>query len=554
MTGAAPTGGPAHLFLPVTAMPRPQPRRAPSDAAGRVAILLLSLGLAVPLSAQGRDDVPDAAHVARIQAEATERSQAMETMSWLTDVHGPRLTGSPATRAAADWAVRTLRGWGIPRATLERWGPFGRGWSSDHFSLAVTAPQRYPVLAYPSAWTPGTDGPVTAEAVLVRIDSAPDLAAYRGRLRGKFVLAGEPRELAPHFEPGGARLTDAQLDSLAALPAPRPPLTPEQRRAQLPPALLREIELAPLRERFFADEGVAAVLLQGRGDDGTVFVSSTGGSREVGAGPLVPTAVLAAEHYGRIARTLARGLPVTLELDARNRFHDGDQSSFNLIAELPGTDPKLSDQVVMLGAHFDSWHAGTGATDNAAGVVVMMEAMRVLKAARVPLKRTVRLALWTGEEQGLLGSRAYVAAHFGDRETAQRKPAHARLSAYFNLDNGTGKIRGVYQQGNAAVGPIFRAWLAPFEAGGARTLTLANTTGTDHLAFDAVGLPGFQFIQDPVEYGTRTHHSNMDVYERIQPDDVRWNAAVVATFVMQAANRAERLPRKPAPREERAAP
>jgi hypothetical protein len=289
---------------------------------------------------------------------------------------------------------------------------------------------------------------------------------------------------------------------------------------------------------------VAAVLLPGQGDGGTVLVSSAGGSRDRGGGPLLPTAVVAAEHYGRIARTLAKGVPVTLELDAVNRFHDADPDAFNVVAELPGGDPRLAGEVVMLGAHLDSWHAGTGATDNGAGVAVMMEAMRVLKATGVPLRRTVRLALWTGEEQGLLGSQAYAARHFGDPATGRATAAHARLSAYFNLDLGAGRIRGIYQQGNAAVGPIFRAWLAPFASGGARTVTLASVTGTDHLSFDAVGLPAFQFIQDPLEYGSRSYHSNMDVYERVQGDDLRWNAAVVATFAMQAANRDALLPRR----------
>ena len=523
-------------------------RRTPAILPRRLLLALAATAVttfASGAAAQEVADRPDPALVARITAEATSRSRVMETMSWLTDVHGPRLTGSPATRAAADWAVRTLEAWGVTRLRLEPWGPFGRGWTSDRFTLTVTAPHRYPVLAYPSAWTPGTSGPLTAEAVLVRIDSEPDLARYRGRLRGRIVLDGPPPDLAPAFEPHARRYTDAQLDSIAALPAPtpRPPLTPAQRFAQLPPALRREAVLGPLRHRLYVEEGVAAVLLPGRGDAGTVFVASAGGSREPGARGLLPTAVVAAEHYGRIARTLEKGIAVTLELDAANRFHDRDGRSFNVVAELPGSDPRLGAEVVMLGAHFDSWHAGTGATDNAAGVAVMMEAVRVLRAARVPLRRTVRLALWTGEEQGLLGSSAYVAAHFRDPATGRAAPAHATLSAYFNLDNGTGKIRGIYQQGNAAVGPIFRAWMAPFEAGGTRTLTLANTTGTDHLVFDAAGLPGFQFIQDPVEYG-RTHHSNVDVYERAQADDLRWNAAVVATFVMQAANRDGRLPRK----------
>ncbi len=487
--------------------------------------------------------------LARVRAEAMERSQVMELTSWLTDVHGPRLTGSPQARAAAEWATKTMQGWGLQNVKLEPWGPFGRGWSNERFALSVTAPRRYPVIAYPSAWTPGTNGTIAAQAVLVQIDSEPDLARYAGQLRGKFVLLGRPRDVPARFEPQARRYADAQLDSMAALPIsePRTPTTVAQMLAQLAPAVRQEREFAPRRSKFLIDEGAAAVLVQGRGDDGTVFVSATGGAREANAGPLVATAVLAAEHYGRIARTLEKKVPVTLELTAQNTFYDADLNSFNIVAELPGTDRRLKDEVVMLGAHFDSWHAATGATDNAAGAAVMMEAMRILKAAGVPLKRTVRIALWTGEEQGLLGSRAYVGEHFGDRETMRMKPAHAAFSSYFNLDNGTGKIRGVYAQGNAAVAPIFEAWMAPFNGEGMRTVTLANTTGTDHLAFDAVGLPGFQFIQDPVEYDTRTHHSNMDVYERVQPDDMKWNAMVVATFVMQAANREGKLPRKVLP-------
>jgi hypothetical protein len=527
------------------ARPITPPRRARGVAAVTLLLGVLAGPRVSPLGAQPHDAADDAL-VARIREEATTRSQVVATVGWLTDVLGPRLTGSPATRAAGEWTVRTLAGWGIENARLERWGPFGRGWSSERFSLAVLAPQPYPVIAYPSAWTPGTPGPVTAEAVLVRVDSAGDLARYRGRLRGRFVLVGAPAELPPRFEPQARRYTEAELDSMAALPAPepRPPLTDAERWARLPERVRREAELAPLRARLFADEGVAAVLLRGEGDDGTVLVSSVGGSREPGAGPLVPTAVLAAEHYGRIARTLEKGVPVTLELNAVNRFHDVELGSFNVVAELPGGDPRLAGEVVMIGAHLDSWHAGTGATDDAAGVAVMMEAMRVLKAARVPLRRTVRLALWTGEEQGLLGSRAYVARHLGDPATGRTAPAHARFSAYFNLDLGAGRIRGIYAQGNAAVAPIFGAWLAPFRAGGARTVTLASITGTDHLPFDALGLPAFQFIQDPLEYGSRSYHSNMDVFERVQGEDLRWNAAVVATFAMRAANCDGLLPRR----------
>jgi len=533
----------------------PSVRRVAHAATLSSAALVAALSL--PAAAQSpsavraavRAERVDSAAIARIEDEGFNRSQVMNVTSWLTDVYGPRLTGGPTIRAAADWAIKTMTGWGLSNVKLEPWGPFGRGWSNEGFSLQVLAPQRWQAIAYPSAWTPGTNGPLTATAMLVRVDSEPDLGRL-GDVRGKFVLLGAPRDLPPRFTPQASRYTEAQLDSIAARPVPNGgpnagrggrggfggPVAPPRGRCAQPQLQARAICV-------LADQGAAAVLLQGQGDDGTVFVSSTGGSRDTAPNaPLLPVAVLAAEHYGRLARTLAKGLPVTIELNAQNRWYDADRNAYNVTAEIPGSDARLKDEVVMVGAHFDSWHAGTGATDNAAGSAVMMEAMRILEASRVPLRRTVRIGLWTGEEEGLLGSRAYVRQHFGD--TASRSPEHARFSAYFNVDNGTGKIRGVYQQGNAAVGPIFDAWMAPFKSRGMHTLTLANTTGTDHLSFDAVGLPGFQFIQDPVEYGTRTHHSNMDLYERIQPDDMQWNAVVVASFVMQAANRDEKVPRK----------
>jgi len=309
--------------------------------------------------------------------------------------------------------------------------------------------------------------------------------------------------------------------------------TPEQR------------EFAKKRMAFFVSEGVAALVDPGRHDGGT-FIVSAGGSRDPKDPPAAPQVVLAVEHYGRIYRTLEKKIPVTLQMDIDNRFSDQDLDSFNIVAELPGTDK--ADEVVMLGAHFDSWHGGTGATDNAAGSAVMMEAMRILKESGVKLRRTVRLGLWTGEEQGLLGSKAYVKDHFGDPETMQIKPEQAKLAGYFNVDNGTGLIRGVYLQGNDAVAPIFEAWMRPFHNVGMATLSIRNTGGTDHLSFDAVGLPGFQFIQDPVEYDTRTHHTNMDVYERVQPNDMMNNAVIVASFVYDAANRDEMLPRKPLPK------
>ena len=254
---------------------------------------------------------------------------------------------------------------------------------------------------------------------------------------------------------------------------------------------------------------------------------------------------MAIEHYGRIWRLLQKKIPVRLEMNIENKFYDDDLNSFNIIGEIPGTDK--ADELVMLGAHFDSWHTGTGATDNAAGSGVMLEAMRILKATGLRMRRTVRLALWTGEEEGLLGSRAYVTQHFADRTDMKLKTEHGKLTGYFNVDNGTGAIRGVYSQGNEGIAPIFQTWMQPLKSLGMTTLSIRSTGGTDHLSFDGVGLPGFQFIQDPIEYNARTHHSNMDVYERIQAPDMMKNAAIVASFVYLAANRDDKLPRKPLP-------
>ena len=474
----------------------------------------------------------------RIKEEGLQRSKVMELESYLTDVYGPRLTGSPNIKEAADWAQKTMKEWGIANVKLETF-PFGRGWQNQRVVAHALTPRAYPIIAYPKAWTPGTKGPVTGEAVMAVITSEKDFDTFRGKLRGKFALATAMREVLPQFEPPASRYTDAELADLA-----KQPLGGRGRgRGNAPDA-----SFVRKRTQFWIDEGVAAVLdASTRGDGGTVFVQAPQGVSREPDGPRQPTQVtLAIEHYGRIWRTLEKKIPVTLAIKINNQFFDTDLNAFNVVAELPGTDK--ADEVVMLGAHFDSWHGATGATDNASGSAVMMEAMRILKASGVKLRRTVRLGLWSGEEQGLLGSREYVKAHFGDAATMQLKPEHGKLSGYFNVDNGTGQIRGVYLQGNEAVAPIFQAWMEPFRNMGMTTLTIRNTGGTDHQSYDAVGLPGFQFIQDEIEYDSRTHHSNMDSYERIQPQDMMRNAVIVASFVYDAANRDEKLPRKPLPK------
>ncbi len=506
-----------------------------------IALVIAVAGTAAAGAGQGAEPV-DLEAVYKIKQEGFQRSEVMDLMSWLTDVHGPRLTGSPGLQAAADWAMEWLRERGISEVNLEPWGPFGRGWTNEKFVAYVVEPTPYPIIGYPKAWTPGTNGLVRGEAVIAIIDDEDDFEAWAGKLEGKFVLTAPMPAVAALWEAPADRFTEEELEERATQPTPAPGGR-GGRGGRRDFAAMREFNAR--RTEFFLREGVAGLLDPGRGSGGTVFVGS-GGSRDVDGPPVSAQVVLAVEHYGRIYRTLERGVPVVVEMDVENRFHDETLDSFNLMAEIPGTD--LADEIVMLGAHFDSWHAGTGATDNAAGSAVMMEAMRILQATGLPLRRTVRMGLWSGEEQGLLGSRAYVNDHFADRRTLELRPDHEKFSAYYNVDNGTGAIRGIYLQGNEAIAPIFEAWMEPFENIGMTTLSIRNTGGTDHLAFDAVGLPGFQFIQDPVEYSTRTHHSSMDVYERVQAEDMMKNAVIVASFVYHTANRDELLPRKPLPR------
>jgi carboxypeptidase Q len=520
--------------------------------AGRVLIAMIAVPVAI-LSGQAVDR-SDFDALYAIKEEAFQRSKIMEIASYLTDIYGPRLTNSPNIKAAANWTTARMNEWGLGGVKLEPWGPFGRGWSNEKFYLQATAPQKYPIFGYPKAWTPGTNGLVSGEAAIAIIRNERDFDTYRGKLRGKLVMTAPSVALPPAFDPLARRNDEKRLEEISRQPPPPP--VGGGRGGQ--PGGVNPQEFNRQRLLFFMTEGVLATLEPSGGiNGGTIFVAagqapSSGGRGNPIAGrdpkdqTTFPQLVVAAEHYNRLARTLEKNIPVSLEMNIENRFYDTDLTSFNIVGEIPGTDK--ADEVVMLGAHFDSWHTGTGATDNAAGSAVMLEAMRILKATGLKMRRTVRIALWTGEEQGLLGSRAYVAEHFADRATMALKPEHARLSAYFNVDNGTGAIRGVYLEGNEAVAPIFQAWIEPFRNMGMTTLTIRSTGATDHVAFDEVGLPGFQFVQDPIEYSTRTHHSNMDVYDRIQPADMMQNAAIVATFVYNTAVREQKLPRKPVPK------
>jgi carboxypeptidase Q len=554
----------------------------------RFAALGLLAFMVLPIVAQMDRDAVDLNAVYKIKREAINNSQVMDILSYISDVYGGRLTGSTNVKLAGDWVLKTMGAWKLDNPHYEMWD-FGKGWVNERFYANVTSPVSYPLIAYPLAWTKGTDGPVTGEVKLITLPATEEqadamIASLKGTLKGKIIMMDPARDIAMSTEPLAHRYTQAELDEMAqqdfpggrggrggAAAAP----------GALPPAVQAAATqtAARIRQKFnnlYLSEGIAAIFQEGRGDGGTVFVQSAAGVLPVpppsegggrggrggaagGRGPAVyaqqdapPTlnqVVLAAEHYNRIYRTLQRNVPVTVELNIQNKFIDNNGKSFDIVAEIPGFDPKLRNQIVMIGGHFDSWHAGTGATDNGVGSAVMMEVMRVLKASGLDMRRTVRIGLWTGEEEGLLGSRAYVTDHFGSCDTTagkwNLKPEQDKFDVYFNIDNGSGKLRGIYLQGNDAAEPIFREWMKPFESMGMNTITIRNTGGTDHQSFDAVDLPGFQFIQDPLEYDTRTHHSNMDLWDRVQADDLKQMATIVATFVYQAANRADQFPRKP---------
>jgi carboxypeptidase Q len=536
------SSGPASGSVNSSDAAAPARQSADKPAASRAKKAAKQAGAETTSSAPGAAyvDRPDYDAIYKLKDEGFSRSQVMEIESYLTDVYGPRLTNSPNIKAAAEWTTKKMNDWKLEKVKTEPWD-FGRGWSNEKFFAEMVGPRPFSLIGYAKAWTPGTNGPVTADVMYVPIAKEEDLQKFKGQLKGKLVITQVPDPVLPHFTADAHRYTDAELADLANFEIPGGvDKAREERIAQF----RAQRELQAKITKFFLEEGVVAWLEDQRGDDGTVFAQQ-GGSRDPKDPPAVTRVALAAEHYGRIYRLLEKKIPVSITLDIENKFYDDDLKSFDITGEIPGTDK--ADEVVMLGGHFDSWQAGTGATDNGAGSAVMLEAMRILKASGLKMRRTVRIGLWTGEEEGLLGSRAYVKEHFGDPETMKLTPEHAKLDAYYNIDNGTGKIRGVYLQGNEAVAPIFTAWMEPFHNLGMTTLSIRNTGGTDHLSFNAVGLPGFQFIQDPMDYDTRTHHSNMDVYERVQEADMKQMAVIVASFVYLTANRPDMIPRKPLP-------
>lgn len=517
-----------------------------------------------PLAATHAQGEPiDAAMVSRIRDEGLNRSQVMDHIVWLSDIYGPRLEGSPGKEEAGQWAMKTMRSWGLANVREQRFA-FGKGWSLEHFAAEMTEPRVSPLIAYPKAWTPGTNGPVEADVVRAEIASEADFAKYRGKLRGKIVLTQPARTVRMLDGRIVLRMGEKEIDEALHEPSPT-----RSARGGSRERFRARRELRQKIDDFYKSEGVVALLDRGsdadssaggsdlswytqKVDGGTIFVGS-GGSRDSTAGSGLPRVTVAVEQYNRMVRILEKGVPVKMRLDIRTRFYDETSPrGFNILAEIPGTDPELKDEVVLIGAHFDSWHSATGATDNASGSAVMMEAMRILEAVGAEPRRTIRIGLWGGEEEGTLGSRHYASEYIGDVNTMELKPGYERFAGYYNIDNGTGKIRGIWMEGNAGVAPIFEAFTAPLRDLGVEILSPRAVTSTDHKSFDAFGLPAFQFVQERYEYNSRTHHSNMDVVDRVQPADVKQMATVVATMAYLTAQRDEKLPRKPLPAAEEA--
>jgi carboxypeptidase Q len=513
---------------------------------------------AMPLAAQEAPEKIDLTVLHEIKNQAFQHSQVMDHLFYISDVYGPRITSSPNHRAAAEWIVKRLESWGLVNVHLEPWGPFGNSWQYKKYYGALVEPNYAPLIGFPLAWTPGTNGPVTAEAVLAPIHSQADFAKYRGKLKGRIVLIADPKVILMHTEVEARRLTDEEIaertvvqdPSLlgagrggargrAAAPAPPPP----------PPG--GALKLRNDTSKFLSDEGVLVAVNYGtNGDGGTVF-ASFGGSQNPDDPTPPPMVAITPEHYNRIARLIQHGMSPKVTFDIQTETDKNDQMGFNVVGEIPGTTKK--DEVVMLGGHLDSWQGGTGATDNGTGSSVAMEAVRILTQLHHPMARTVRIALWGGEEEGLLGSKFYVQHHFAPRDTMKVTPEYAKLDAYYNDDSGSGRFRGISADGNDEIAAIFKQWAAPirdleFQAvAGATAAPTREPGGTDSTSFSWIGLDGFGFMQDPLEYGSRTHHSNMDLYDRVQVGDVMQGAAIEAWFVYNTATRPSMLPRLETP-------
>lgn len=497
-------------------------------------IFLQILVSAITFNGTFAQQKPDPSIIQQIRQEGLERSKVMEHAFYLTDVNGPRLANSPGARRSEQWAVNTLKSWGLQNVNLELWGEFGQGWDIQRCYVAMKTPYYQPLIATPRAWTGSTKGEISSDVVLIKYDTT-EIKRLAGKLAGKIVIFDTKDTIVTTYKSDATRFTDEELSGIESLPVLK----------KISPAVTARIKAVRARVgELLYEQNVGLVLTLARGKHGTVF-NAASASYEMDAKPAAAELEMSAENYLRIVRLLKAGTKVEIEADIRTTFYKENPKGYNVIAEIPGTDKKLKNEVVMLGAHLDSWHGATGATDNASGCAVMMEAIRIIKALNLNPRRTIRLALWTSEEQGLWGSKGYVADHYGDAATMKLKPEQKNISAYYNLDNGAGKVRGIYLQNNLAVKPIFQEWLKPFHDLGATAVPDRNTGSTDHISFDAIGIPGFQFIQDKLEYFTRTHHSNQDTYERLNEADLKQAATVIAAFVYNTAQLDQKLPRKP---------
>lgn len=568
----------------------------------------------------------DANVVAMIRDEGMNRSQVMDTLLYLTDVLGPRLTGSPELKRANIWTRDRLTSWGLSNAHLEAWGPFGRGWTLERYSAEIIDPVSFPLISFPKAWSPGLAKEVVAEVVWLDPQTEDEMKKWEGKLEDKIVFIGPIKPVKPHFEAKASRLSDDELKKMAEARAnqPRSPLAPGAStrpmlrdaqgpgtRPSSPDENTAKPDTATVFTFAFKQKAALIATASSQGDGGTYYTqSATAPGSAVrnftrtrvwskDSPEIPPQITVAIEQFNRVVRMVQAGQTVKMAVNLKVTFHDDDEMAYNTIAEIPGTD--LKDEIVMIGAHIDSWQSGTGASDNAAGCAAVMEAVRIIKALDLKPRRTIRIGLWSGEEQGLYGSSEYVSKHLGTVEGGRnafggfgaggrrrgqnadgdpttnpsdgpatrpagrgdlagptsrpttrpmklnKGPEYDKFSVYFNLDNGLGRIRGIYLQQNGQCRRIFQEWLAPFADLGAQTVTISNTGGTDHQSFDGIGLPGFQFIQDPLEYGTRTHHSNMDVFDRAIEDDMKQSATIMATFIYNAAMMDQKMPRKPFP-------
>jgi carboxypeptidase Q len=529
-----------------------------------IAALLLA---ALPLAAQETPEKIDLTVLHEIKSQAFYHSKVMDHLFYISDVYGPRITSSPNHRAAAEWIVKRLESYGLQNVHLEPWGPFGNGWQYKKYYGALVEPNYAPLIGFPLAWTPGTNGPVTAEAVLAPIHTQADFAKYHGKLKGKIVLVADPKVILMHTEPEARRLTDEEIEARTIVPDPsrlgagfgaagggargRGAAAAAPAPVAPPPPPGGALKLRNDTSEFLSDEGVLVAINYGtNGDGGTVF-ATFGGSQNPDDPTPPPMVAITPEHYNRIARLIQHGIAPKLTFDIQTEVYKNDQMGFNVVGEIPGTTKK--DEVVMLGGHLDSWQGGTGATDNGTGSSVAIEAVRILTQLHRPMARTVRIALWGGEEEGLLGSKFYVQQHFAPRDTMKKTPEYANLDAYYNDDSGSGRFRGISADGNDEIAAIFKQWAVPirdleFQAvAGATAAPTREPGGTDSTSFSWIGLDGFGFMQDPLEYGSRTHHSNMDLYDRVQVGDVMQGAAIEAWFVYNTATRPSMLPRLETP-------